>query len=234
MNNIGIYCIKNKINNKVYIGLSKNLERRKIQHISCLRGGYHFNTKLQNAFNKYGEENFEWSILEYTDLDSLSDKEVYYIKKFNSVEKGYNIENGGLYNKEISEETKQKLSNSRIGSKNHNSIVDDETAENILLSLMDFDKEIKDIAEDFNVSLNVVYNLQQNRSYTYLLKDKRDYIKNRKKISDNTRLLKAIEYVNEGNSYSDASRKFNVSRNTIRRYLNKQANTEVTNSLKAS
>lgn len=33
----GVYCIENKINNNLYIGEAKNLEKRKYEHFRTLR-----------------------------------------------------------------------------------------------------------------------------------------------------------------------------------------------------
>lgn len=60
----GIYKIVNKLNNKYYLGSSKNFHVRKLKHFNELRKGKHHNIYLQRAFNKYGEENFEFIILE--------------------------------------------------------------------------------------------------------------------------------------------------------------------------
>lgn len=69
----GVYCIENTINKKVYIGSSKNLETRlKDGHLSRLKGGYHNNSHLQKAFDKYGEENFICFALEYCIDESVA------------------------------------------------------------------------------------------------------------------------------------------------------------------
>src|SRR5258707_535337 len=60
----GIYCIENLVNGKKYIGLSINIEDRWYVHKTTLRGNYHDNSYLQNAWNKYGENNFECWIIE--------------------------------------------------------------------------------------------------------------------------------------------------------------------------
>ena len=60
----GIYKIVNKINNKYYLGSSKDFHVRKLKHFNELRKGKHHNIYLQRAFNKYGEENFEFIVLE--------------------------------------------------------------------------------------------------------------------------------------------------------------------------
>lgn len=65
--NSGIYVIKNLINNKVYIGSSKNLTRRKNRHFLELKKQIHHNNYLQNSYNKYGKTAFVFHILEYVE-----------------------------------------------------------------------------------------------------------------------------------------------------------------------
>lgn len=68
---IGIYKITNKTNGKFYIGSSKNISKRFREHKLDLKKNKHKNKKLQNAFNKYGEENFIFEILEECNLENL-------------------------------------------------------------------------------------------------------------------------------------------------------------------
>ena len=92
---IGIYKIKNLINDKVYIGQSVDVEKRWSTHKAELKNNYHHNIHLQNAWNKYGEENFEFSIIEECYTNQLNQREIYWIAKFNSCETGYNLTSGG-------------------------------------------------------------------------------------------------------------------------------------------
>ena len=95
---IGIYKIINKINNKVYIGQSIDIDRRLKDHISGLNGNYGHNPHFQNAWNKYGEKNFEFEIVEEVeDTNLLDEREIYYISKYdsNNPDKGYNMMPGG-------------------------------------------------------------------------------------------------------------------------------------------
>lgn len=88
-----IYMIKNTINNKVYIGSAIGHYRRKGQHFYLLRNNKHFNSHLQNSWNKYGESNFEFRVLEFIkDKEELSNREEFYIDKFKSNDNsnGYN------------------------------------------------------------------------------------------------------------------------------------------------
>ena len=55
----GIYQIVNKENNKRYIGSSVNVEGRVWNHFTMLISNRHGNKHLQNAYNKYGHNNFE-------------------------------------------------------------------------------------------------------------------------------------------------------------------------------
>lgn len=66
-----VYNIKNNIDGKQYIGSSINIKRRFLYHQKYLRRKEHFNHYLQNAWNKYGEENFEFKVLLYCDKKNL-------------------------------------------------------------------------------------------------------------------------------------------------------------------
>jgi group I intron endonuclease len=60
----GIYKITCLANNKCYIGQSVAIKRRWNDHQKALAGGTHYNTYLQNAYNKYGKGSFVYEILE--------------------------------------------------------------------------------------------------------------------------------------------------------------------------
>ena len=95
----GIYCIQNTINGKRYIGSSNNIKERFSQHKNELNKNKHTNSLLQRAWNKYGSENFIFSIIEDVG-DRLTRKELlgleaYYIDFYKSYkcDNGYNIGN---------------------------------------------------------------------------------------------------------------------------------------------
>ena len=84
----GIYKIENKINGKVYIGQSINIERRWKNHKIYSKID---DELLYNEIREYGIENFDWYIIEECNEIELRDKEKYYIKKYNSIfPYGYN------------------------------------------------------------------------------------------------------------------------------------------------
>jgi len=89
---VGVYQIRNIVNNKVYVGSSNNIHKRWKCHVYYLRKGIHENSKLQNAWNKYSEANF---IFEFLDTgiceDLLIEKEQYYLDIIKPHIVGYNI-----------------------------------------------------------------------------------------------------------------------------------------------
>lgn len=93
----GIYFISNLVNNKIYVGQSISIEKRWVHHKWKLRENNHENIKLQNAWNKYGEENFEFSIVCECEEKQLNTLEQYYILNLESYlpNVGYNITLGG-------------------------------------------------------------------------------------------------------------------------------------------
>lgn len=75
-----IYKITNILDGKFYIGSTSNYKQRKSQHFTELRSNKHANPRLQNAFNKYGEENFIIEVLEEVDgQNSLIPREQFYL-----------------------------------------------------------------------------------------------------------------------------------------------------------
>lgn len=60
----GIYAIIHLPSGKRYIGSSRNLRDRWRSHLKALKAGKHHCAYLQNAWNKYGADQFEFQILE--------------------------------------------------------------------------------------------------------------------------------------------------------------------------
>lgn len=115
-----IYSILNKANGKILIGQTRRPYKiRKTEHFSNLRNQRHENPYLQKAWNKYGEESFEFNIIEYCDDSMLNDNEEWWISYFNSTnqENGYNLQSGGDYNYSLNKEVCDKISNSHKGIK---------------------------------------------------------------------------------------------------------------------
>jgi group I intron endonuclease len=94
LNRPGIYKILNKANGKFYIGSAINLRKRRKNHFGMLQSGTHCNNLLLRAFKKYGEENFEFSVIEFVDdVTKLIEREQYWLEQTRCYNRkiGYNI-----------------------------------------------------------------------------------------------------------------------------------------------
>lgn len=92
---IGIYCIKNKENGKVYIGQTVDIRKRWVQHQCDLEAGRHDNKYLQADWKKYGKQAFEMFVIEKCEIEQLHEKEIEWIKKYSAFGNGYNMTEGG-------------------------------------------------------------------------------------------------------------------------------------------
>lgn len=89
-----IYTITSKVDSKVYVGYASDFDRRKSCHLSTLRNGRHRNILLQRAFNKHGEENFLFEVIEEWGDEFLPSMENYWVIMLGSSDRkhGYNIQ----------------------------------------------------------------------------------------------------------------------------------------------
>lgn len=91
-----IYKISNDINNKLYIGKTlSSVEQRFKEHLRDARKRTNEHRPLYVAIRKYGEKHFSIELVEECDDIQLSEREIYWIKKFDSFKFGYNATQGG-------------------------------------------------------------------------------------------------------------------------------------------
>ena len=118
----GIYCYRNKVNGKLYVGQAKNLRTR---YLNFLRvDSKYAGQVIDNARKKYGIDNFEYSILTHCPIDELNYWEAFYVERLKCVTPhGYNMTNGGdssyTSTKEFKDKQTDKLKK-KILSKNPN------------------------------------------------------------------------------------------------------------------
>ena len=113
------------MNQKVYIGqTSETIEKRFARHMGYQKNEH--DTKFYRAIRKYGKENFKIEAIDFADTqEELDQKEVYYIKLYDSVKSGYNSKDsigkcGGdtLSEHQNLDEIKEKIRQSKLGDKN--------------------------------------------------------------------------------------------------------------------
>ena len=108
MNISCVYKIYSRINKKTYIGSTKNFEQRKKVHLRDLKLNKHHNHRIQKDFNEYGENNFEFVIIDLT--NDLLLREQYYIdntKKLYNITKSAEFSSKELYYKNVIEPTQK-------------------------------------------------------------------------------------------------------------------------------
>lgn len=107
-----IYKITNKLNNKIYIGKSKNPLQRFASHIKIAEKPYYAEkfSAIHGAIKKYGKESFLFEIIEVCDTLVVNEREIYWIKSLNANKKesGYNLTIGGDGVSNPSEQSRQK------------------------------------------------------------------------------------------------------------------------------
>lgn len=113
MKTCGIYAVVVDNYRYMYIGQSKNIEKRTSDHLSLLRQGKHYNTKMQNVFNKYGESSFEFILIEKCERNKLNEREQCYIFVYGTFylenpSFGLNLTMGGEGRKQAHQDEKEK------------------------------------------------------------------------------------------------------------------------------
>lgn len=150
---IGIYKIENKINGKVYIGQSNNIQRRFQEHQTK---GASSRIPVDIAIQKYGKDNFTYTVIEETTVDKLNQAEEFWIDYFNSVETGYNCSKGGDQQSIGENNGKAKLT--------EQDVIEIRKAYNNHLKQKDVYEKYKDI-----ISFGYFQNLWQGRSWSHVM-----------------------------------------------------------------
>lgn len=89
----GVYLITHVSSGKVYVGSAVCLWRRKKDHTTRLNCGRHGNEYLQRSWTKYGQGDFQWSVLEYCSKEVRLEREQHWIDALDSTneERGFNL-----------------------------------------------------------------------------------------------------------------------------------------------
>src|SRR5699024_942578 len=153
---VGIYKIKNKINGKSYIGQSKRISRRWREH---KRGTE--DSVISKAIKKYGEDNFIFEVIEPCSVEELDAKEVFYIKKYETYKKGYNMTIGG------------------DGVKGIGKVLSYDIITDIIIDLKE-DVPTSEIAKKYNISAGMVNRI--NNGYDWPIEDEEYPIRETYKI----------------------------------------------------
>jgi group I intron endonuclease len=115
---ICVYGIHNVVTNKWYVGSTVRMPRRFVEHKFFLKHNKHDNKKLQNAYNKYGKDAFEYHILAtYDNAENLEHYEILWTIALDALKNGYVLRAGNrnAIGYKHSEETRKKMSDAKKG-----------------------------------------------------------------------------------------------------------------------
>lgn len=150
-----IYGLKNKLNNKYYIGqTTRTPEIRLDEHIQEKNRDRAKDRKLYVAINKFGIHSFDLITIEKCDDDKLNQKEKYYIEFYDAKNNGYNETYGGKGKPFVNKVIEQKII---------------ETYQNNKMT-------VKLLSKRFNLCVDTVSEiLKQNKITTVLIHHFRDF-----------------------------------------------------------
>lgn len=229
----GIYSITNLVNGKRYIGQcfsSKGIRDRFSNHKVSLRKNKHCNIHLQSSWNKYGESNFKFEIIEKVyDKRAITEREQYWVEQYktNQNKHGYN---------------KRKCVDSNHGNKRGK--IDKNIVIEILKKYSTGKFFYKDIAEEYGLSKDSIRYICKRKSYKYIKVDKtlekkvffisKQRIKNRNfkigqnninsKLTNEQRIEIYNLYYNSNLTQKEIGKRYGVCQDTVSRISLKSTN----------
>jgi len=156
-----VYMILNLIEDKVYIGSTKNVRIRYKLHINKLKQEKHINKKLSKAFNDFGANAFICGVIKYGTIEESRKLEQYYINLFDAKNKGYNITNTVFTSND--DDVKKKISINARGEKNSQSKTTNEEVE-IIIGYLSEGWLSCSLSKKLNISCGIIKTIKTNRN----------------------------------------------------------------------
>lgn len=160
-----IYKIVNDLNDKIYVGqTTQSLSKRFNGHCCNSHSDRSSNMYIKRAILKYGREHFKIELIEECDVMRLDEREIYWIKYYDSFNNGYNLTEGGNSNREVMTASLEET-------------IDLEEFKSFIINNHPHAKEVE---QKFNISHSSVYNLIKrlqddrlvlNSTYTYRISE---------------------------------------------------------------
>lgn len=211
----GVYLIGFVGSDKKYIGSasctiykSDGFNGRWRNHISKFRKNKHTSPYLQNAFNKYGEENMFFEILVECRPEFCLEQEQFYIDKYDSFRSGYNIRPKAENNLGFKHSEKSK----QLMVDRAKEWLDTQTPK--VMELFHKGLNGREISRKLNIGRSTVGKIVklQDKSFPRVGSKPR----NVKQFDEQGNLI------NQWHSIEEASKHLDLSESTIRRYLNNE------------
>lgn len=225
----GIYLIHNNITDKYYIGKGSNVKERWRHHKYVLQNKKHHNKDIQEDFDKYGIESFDFRVIEY--CENLDEREIYWISYYSS-RNLYNKTTGGDSGytvNPISIERSKKANNllkSSVGQNNGSSKLTDSEVYDIKIRFINGESKLS-IEKDYpHIKKSTLYAIKNGTSWKHILPEYNEYLYNKERIEQNKIYQEAIDMYNQGISMNKIAKHLHISRGTVSKLVH-QDNTEV-------
>lgn len=193
MEKCGIYKITNLINNKIYVGQSRHIYRRWIEHRYSAKDQNN-PTLLYRAMRKYGENNFCFEIIEECEPNQLNEREAYYMYLYNSfTPNGYNI---------------------KIPSEDNIYIHVPDYVNEIIYDLLYSDLKIVDIAKKYELSEEQISRINKGSGWKL-----QDYIYPLRSTYNNWDCSQVIPLLQKGYKTKEIAFELNTTKSTIESYM---------------
>ena len=219
----GIYVITNKVNNKVYIGQTENIELRFSQHLNMLRANRRTNKHMQNVYNKYGEENFVFDTIYIAEKhENLNHLERIFISlyKTNEQEIGYNKTNGGE-GYFLNDEIKNKIS---FNSRGKNSDLDFNIVRRIKMAIA-CGMDRSEVADLFKINKRRITDIVIGKNFYYVNPELNDVIHHLKQEMIDRRNMSIVELYDNGLRICEICKLHNLSESVVEKAIYKYRHT---------
>lgn len=236
----GIYKITNIINGKVYIGSSNNIYRRWNEHKNLLNKNEHHSTHFQNAWNKYGKENFIFEIIEECEENILLKREQYYMDLYSSYDNYYGYNESDIAGKpSMTQEQRDywaKIASEKLhGEGSWCNIYSENQIIDLINDLKTGNYSYSQLSKKHNISYDIVASVAGHASWKYLT-DGINFPKPKKSTRENVKLneqdvKEIINLILSGECNKKISEKYNVHPKTISDIRNHKTWTDLTDGI---
>lgn len=205
-----IYCVQE---DKAYIGSSVNIRRRWQEHKRQLNYGIHGNIYLQLDWDCYGDESFEFSIIEIT--DNLTEREQHWINYYTN---NYNIAKES-WNPMRNPISVNKMMETKWANNDKITFTQKLTQDSVLdiINRINTGESDISIAKDYNVLRGTIWSIKTGntwRQFQHLIKPGKSYTEVRQEVK-----LKGLELYKNGFSIEYISKELNRSKDTVKRWI---------------
>lgn len=193
---IGVYCLENIYNGRMYIGSSTDVMSRRNSHLCLLRKGKGHSKELQYSYDEDGEDAFLFYVIEACTKDVLRQREAYWIDNTSCLTTGFNKVRMEVTQKTIkniltkpairnihSQKTKDKISlfhkanqEKFVGSKNGKSKLNEEQVYEIK-TLISKENSFGSISRRFKVGTSAISSIYSGRTWSHVKCEELDFYK---------------------------------------------------------